>query len=379
MLSVKFGDLAREYRSIRSEIEAAIAGVLSRGWFVLGPEVEAFEREFAAYLGATYCVGVASGTEALALALMACGVGCGDEVITVAHTAVPTVSAISLVGGLPVFVDILPETCLMDVRCVEVAITPRTRAIVPVHLYGQCVDMAALLEVAGRHAIPVVEDAAQAHGAIDRGRKAGTIGLMGCFSFYPSKNLGCYGDGGAVVTSDPELYEKLTMLRNYGQSDRYHHKIKGLNSRLDELQAAILLVKLRYLDEWNRRRCSIAQKYDHGLQGLPLVTPVEAEGRHHIYHLYVIQTPHRNALHRFLHEQGIQTLVHYPVPVHRQEAYAELGYAHGSLPVTERLADEVLSLPVYPQLGDDEVHAVIEAVRRFFHNGANVRCPPSLS
>jgi len=364
--SVKFGDLAREYQSIRGEIDAALAGVLSRGWFVLGPEVEAFEREFARYVGATYCVGVASGTEALALALMACGVSHGDEVITVAHTAVPTVSAVSMVGARPVFVDITSETCLLDVARVESIITPRTRAIVPVHLYGQCVDMAGLLKIAEKYAIAVIEDAAQAHGATERGRKAGTIGLMGCFSFYPTKNLGCYGDGGAVVTSDPELHEKLTMLRNYGQSVRYYHKIKGFNSRLDELQAAILHVKLRYLDEWNRRRCRIAQIYNDGLQGLPVVTPVEAEGRHHVYHLYVIQTAHRDALQRFLHGRGIQTLVHYPVPVHRQEAYAELRYSQGSLPVTERVADEVLSLPVYPQLRDDDAHAVIDAVRGFF-------------
>lgn len=366
MLSVKFGDLLREYQTLRSEIDVAIAEVLSRGWFVLGPAVEAFEGEFASYLGSEYCVGVASGTEALALALMACGVGRDDEVITVAHTAVPTVSAISLVGARPIFVDISPETCLMEVGCVEAVITPRTRAIVPVHLYGQCVDMAALLEVAARHAIPIIEDAAQAHGAMDRGRNAGTIGLMGCFSFYPSKNLGGYGDGGAVVTSDAMLSEKLRMLRNYGQWRRYHHKIKGINSRLDELQAAILRAKLRYLDEWNRRRRRIAQMYDHGLNGLPIVTPTEAEGRRHVYHLYVIQSAKRDALQRFLDEQGVQTLVHYPVPVHRQEAYVELGYAKGSLPVTERVADAVLSLPIYPQLRDDEIRAVIDAVRRFF-------------
>jgi len=340
--------------------------VLSRGWFVLGPEVEAFEREFATYLGATYCVGVASGTEALALALMACGVGHGDEVITVSHTAVPTVSAISMVGARPVFVDISSDTCLMDIARVESIITSRTRAIVAVHLYGQCADMAGLLKIAAKYAIPVIEDVAQAHGAIDHGRKAETMGLMGCFSFYPSKNLGCYGDGGAVVTSDVKLYEKLMMLRNYGQSDRYHHKIKGINSRLDELQAAILHVKLGHLDEWNRRRRTIAHIYNHGLHGLPVITPVEAEGQHHVYHLYVIQTPHRDALQRSLHEQGIQTLVHYPVPVHRQEAYAELGYAQGSLPVTERLADAILSLPVYPQLRDDEVHTVIDAITRLF-------------
>jgi dTDP-4-amino-4,6-dideoxygalactose transaminase len=239
--------------------------------------------------------------------------------------------------------------------------------------------MAAVLEIAEKYAIAVIEDAAQAHGATERGRRAGTVGLMGCFSFYPTKNLGCYGDGGAVVTSEPELHEKLTMLRNYGQSVRYYHKIKGFNSRLDELQAAILRVKLRYLDEWNRRRRRIAQIYNDGLQGLPVVTPVEAEGGYHVYHLYVIQTAGRDALQHFLHEQGIQTLVHYPVPVHRQEAYAELRYARGSLPVTERVADAILSLPVYPQLRDDEVHAVIEAVRRFFHNGTNFRCRPSLS
>ena len=366
MLNVKFGDLAREYQDIRDEIDQAVSRVLPRGWFVLGLEVEAFEQAFAQYLGAKYCVGVASGTEAIALALMACNVGPGDEVITVAHTAVPTASAISMVSARPVFVDICSDTCLMDVTQVETAITPRTQAIVPVHLYGQCVDMDPLVEVARQHRIPIVEDAAQAHGAAYKGRKAGTMGLIGCFSFYPSKNLGCYGDGGTVVTSDKALYEKLKMLRNYGQRQRYYHEIKGINSRLDELQAAILTVKLNYLDNWNERRRRIAQTYNNGLQGLPVVIPTEVEGRYHVYHLYVVQTAQRDALQRFLGDQGVQTLIHYPVPVHRQAAYTELGYAQGSLPVTERAAETILSLPMYPQLRDDEVTKVSNAMRRFF-------------
>ena len=365
-MQVKFGNIAVEYQEISQEIDGAISRVLARGWFVLGPEVEAFEKTFVSYLNTSYCVGCASGTEAIALALMACEVGPGDEIITVAHTAVPTVSAISMVGAHPVFVDIHPNTCLMNVAEVRAAITSRSRAILPVHLYGQCVDMDPLVEVARRHRIPIVEDAAQAHGAVYKGRKAGTMGLMGCFSFYPSKNLGCYGDGGAVVTSDKALYEKLKMLRNYGQRQRYYHEIKGINSRLDELQAAILNVKLHYLDSWNERRRCIAQMYNNGLQGLPVVTPTEVEGRYHVYHLYVVQTEQRAALQEFLGDQGVQTLIHYPVPVHRQAAYTELGYAQGSLPVTERVAERILSLPMYPHLRDDEVTTVINGVRRFF-------------
>ncbi len=363
---IRFGDLRREYNELHSEIDAAVQRVLRSGWFILGQAVESFEKAFATYLGVPYCVGCASGTEAIALALMAADVGPGDEVITVAHTAVPTISAISMVGARPVFVDIRPDTCLMDVRLVQAAITSRTRAILPVHLYGQCVDMDPLLALANRYAIPVIEDCAQAHGATYQDRKAGCMGLMAAFSFYPSKNLGCYGDGGAVVTSDPALRDKLQRLRNYGQRQRYYHDSIGINSRLDEIQAAILAVKLPHLEVWNRRRRQIADVYAAGLAGLPVELPVEASQGMHVYHLYVIQSPERDQLQSFLAERDIQSLIHYPVPVHLQLAYAHLDYAAGSLPVTEHIAATILSLPIYPQLRDAEVRSVVQAIEEFY-------------
>ncbi len=360
---IRFGDLAREYRELQADIDAAVARVLQSGWFVLGPEVEAFEHAFAEWLGAKHVVGVASGTEAIALALMAAEVGPGDKVITVAHTAVPTISAISMIGATPRFVDIDPATCLMDVAQVEEAITPSTRAIVPVHLYGQCVDMDSLLAVADRHAIPVIEDCAQATGAMCNGRMAGTMGRMGCFSFYPSKNLGCYGDGGAVSTNDDSLAERLRMLRNYGQSKRYHHDIKGINSRLDEVQAAILSAKLPHVDAWNDRRKAIASRYREGLSATGLTLPAEREAGAHVYHLFAVQSENRETIMRALANSGVQTLIHYPIPAHRQKAYLDLSYAVGSLPNTEHVASRVFSLPLYPQLTDAEVERVIRVTR----------------
>lgn len=366
MIKVKFGDLAREYERYGVEIDRAISRVLRSGWFILGPEMEAFEQEFADYLGIANCVGVASGTEALALALLACGVGPGDSVITVAHTAVPTASAVTMIGAQPVFVDVQPDTGLMDVSQVEAAITPQTRAIIPVHLYGHCVDMEPLLQIAAENGVPVIEDAAQAHGALYKGQKAGTMGTAGCFSFYPSKNLGCYGDGGAITTADRALAEELVMLRNYGQRARYYHEILGFNCRLDEIQAAILGVKLGYLDQWNNRRREIGQLYNESLGHLPLRLPAERPGNKHVYHLYVIQTTKRDALQASLTKLGIQSLIHYPVPVHLQKAYRYLGYEPGSLPETEKLAHEILSLPIHPHMHDDEVDTVIKAVKEFY-------------
>jgi len=365
-LSIKFGDLSREYTEIGSNIDAVISQVLTRGWYILGPEVSSFEENFAEYLRSRHCITCASGTEAISLALMAIDVKSGDEVITVSHTAVPTISAISMIGARPVFVDIDPNTCLMDVTQVEAAITPQTRAIIPVHLYGQCVDMDPLLVIANEHNIPVIEDCAQAHGATYKGQKAGTMGLLGAFSFYPSKNLGCYGDGGAVVTTDAALGDKIEMLRNYGQTQRYHHEIKGINSRLDELQAAILNIKLKYLDRYNSRRREIANQYTAGLQELPLQMPVEMPYNQHVYHLYVIQTSQRDTLQAYLSENGVQTLIHYPIPAHLQKAYAELGYESGSFPNTEHIAKSILSLPMYPQLQDEEIANINAAIRRFF-------------
>jgi dTDP-4-amino-4,6-dideoxygalactose transaminase len=366
-LQIAFGDLRREYTELQQELDSVTERVLRSGWFILGQELSQFEEAFAAFLGAQYCVGCASGTDAIALALMAAGVGSGDEVITVAHTAVPTISAISMVGARPVFLDIEPDSCLMDVSQVEGAISSRTRAILPVHLYGQCVDMGLLKAISERTGIPVIEDCAQAHGATWSGQRAGTIGVMGAFSFYPSKNLGCYGDGGAIVTSDSKLAERLRMLRNYGQQRRYYHEIIGINSRLDELQAAILSAKLLYLTTWNQRRRQLASIYAVGLADLPVQTPAQLPGREHIYHLYVIQVSERDRLQSFLAENGIQTLIHYPVPAHFQPAYMHLGYASGSLPVTESVAEVILSLPMYPQLSDDEVNRVVAAIREFYH------------
>ncbi len=363
---IRFGDLAREYRAIKTEIDEAIFRVLNRGWFILGPEVDAFEKAFAEYLGVRHCLGVASGTEALAVALMAAGVGPGDEVITVAHTAFPTACAVNMVGARPVFVDVEPDTGLMDASRVPDLITARTKAIVPVHLYGQCADMDPLLKLAAERGLAVIEDAAQAHGAEYEGRKAGSMGLMGCFSFYPSKNLGAYGDGGAVVTADENLYDKARLLRNYGQTERYRHQIWGLNSRLDDLQAAILRVKLGHLEAWNQRRREIARVYDRGLAGLPLKIPVERPGNRHVYHLYVVQTKPRDALQAHLAREGVETLIHYPVPIHLQAAWAPHRNEKGALPVTERLAARILSLPIHPHLDEAEAAGVIEAMRRFW-------------
>jgi dTDP-4-amino-4,6-dideoxygalactose transaminase len=356
-------DLRRQYQTIKGEIDKAIKGVLERGYFILGENVKAFEEEFAAYCGVRYGVGVASGTDALMLALRACGIGHGDEVITVANTAFPTVAAVSLTGARPVFVDV-DDTYTMDVSQVEERITPRTKALLPVHLYGQPADMAPLMEIALRHHLFVIEDACQAHGAEYQGRKAGSIGHIGCFSFYPTKNLGCYGDGGMVVTSDEELAWRVVLLRNYGQTSRYHHILVGTNSRLDELQAAILRVKLRWLDWWNEKRRQNAHLYSRLLKGV--VVPVERAGSRHIYHQYVIRAPRREELRHWLERNGVMTDVHYPNPIHLTEAYADLGLGRGSLPNTERFAQEIVSLPIHPELTEEEIHRVATLINRFF-------------
>ena len=358
-------ELKRQHQALKDEIDAAVAQVFDSGWFVLGKNVEAFEQEFAEYCGVKFAVGVGSGVEAIHLGLLACGIGPGDEVITVAHTAVPTALGISFAGATPVFVDIVPETYVMDVGQLASKITDRTKAILPVHLYGLTVDMDPLTELAEERGLKVVEDASQAHGAAYRGKKAGAIGHAGCFSFYPSKNLGACGEGGMVTTNDEAIAEKVRMLRNYGQEDRYHHKYKGYNSRLDELQAAILRVKLKHLDSWNARRREIAAAYSDALSGGGVITPVEPDGREHVYHLYVVRSPERDALREHLKEREVGTQIHYPIPVHLQEAYEDLGLAKGALPETEHAAAEILSLPIYPELTDSEVQQVIEAVKSF--------------
>lgn len=351
---------------MKNEIDEALARVFNRAWFILGEEGEAFEQEFAAYLGARHGVGVGSGTEALHLALLACGVSAGDEVITVPNTAVPTISAISFANAKPVLVDIDPATYTMNVAQVEAAITPATKVLLPVHLYGQTANLAPLLEIARQHNLHVVEDACQAHGATFEQRKAGTYGEAGCFSFYPSKNLGAYGDGGFVCTDDPEIASRLRLLRNYGQTKRYYHATKGFNSRLDELQAAVLRRKLLYLDYWNARRRELARLYDQLLQGLPIVLPQTMTWGEHVFHLYVIRCDRRDQLCSFLAERGIQTIIHYPVPVHCQEAYRDLNMPRGALPEAEKAAQEIVSLPLYPEIREEEIEFVAASIREFY-------------
>lgn len=346
----------QQYVAHREEIDAAIARVLANGRYVLGPEVEAFEAEFAAYCGVAHAVGVGSGTEALHVALAALGVGAGDEVITTSHTAVATASAIRLAGATPVFVDIEPRTYTVDPKLVANAITPRTKAIVPVHLYGEPADLDPILATG----IPILEDCAQAHGARYHGRRVGSFGALGAFSFYPTKNLGAIGDGGMVVTNSPDLARRLRLLREYGWAERYVSSTDGWNTRLDELQAAILRVKLRHLDDDNARRRELASRYDRALVDL-VTTPVVRAACEHVFHLYVVASERRDALQQHLRDSGVGALVHYPVPVHLQPAYA----TGAKLPITEHAAQTVLSLPMYPELTEDEQQAVIDAVRSF--------------
>jgi len=362
-MSIPLTDLRAQYLSIKAEIDAAVARVLDSGWYILGQEVAAFEREFAEYCGAAACVGVGSGTEALHLALLACGVSPGNEVITVSHTAVATVAAITLAGARPVLVDVDTETYTMDPAALEAAITPRTKAIIPVHLYGHPADMAPILEIARRVQVRVIEDCAQAHGATYHGRPVGTLGDLGCFSFYPTKNLGALGDGGAVVSRDPALAEQVRLLREYGWTPqaRYVSQVKGINSRLDELQAAILRVKLRHLDAWNETRRALAARYD-ALLPLAVARPIERPGCRHVYHLYVVRVPERDQVRARLQAAGIGTGIHYPVPVHQQPAYQDLAPRPDGLPRTERLVDEILSLPMSPTLTEAEIAAVADAI-----------------
>lgn len=353
------------YLAHREEIDAAIRTALESGRYILGEEVAAFEMEFAAYLGVSHAVGCGSGTEALRLALGALGIGPGDEVITVAHTAVATVAAIELAGATPVLVDIDPVHYTLDPARLEAAITPRTKAILPVHLYGQPADLATILAVARRYGLRVVEDCAQAHGACWDGRRVGVFGDAACFSFYPTKNLGALGDGGMVVTNDATIATEARLLREYGWAERYVSHRVGWNSRLDELQAAILRVKLRHLDRDNARRRAIADRYDRELRDLGITLPARRPGATHVFHLYVIRHPQRDRLLDFCRQQGIAPGVHYPVPVHLQPAYRDRLAGAGSLPETERAAREVLSLPLYPELEEDAVTRVIATIRAF--------------
>lgn len=355
-------DFRAEYLSIKKEVDSAIQRVLNSGWLILGKEVEGFEKEFARYCDVKRGVGVGSGTEALHLTLLACGIEEGDEVITVPNTAVPTVAAIDFARAKPVFVDIDPETYGMDVSQLESKITKKTKAIIPVHLFGHPVNMDPLLKIAKKHNLKVIEDACQAHGALYKGKKVGSFGDAACFSFYPTKNLGAYGDGGMVVTNDSEIAEKVKLLRNYGQKKRYEHFLRGFNSRLDELQAAILRVKLKHLDEWIERRRSLANKYNELLKKGDVKTPVEKEYARACYHLYVIRSEKRDELQRHLQGQGVLTNIHYPIPIYLQEAYRYLGIRKGACPVAEKYARQILSLPLYPQLSVKAVEKVAKLI-----------------
>ena len=363
---VPFVDLKAQYRSIKPEIDAAIARVLESSQFVLGEEVAAFEVEFAAYCQAHYAIGVNSGTSALHLALLAAGVGPGDEVITVPFTFVATAAAIVYTGARPVFVDIEPRTFTIDVSQIERAITPATKASLPVHLYGQPADMDPILEIAKRHGLAVIEDACQAHGAQYKGKRVGAIGRAGAFSFYPSKNLGAYGDAGLMVTDDEWLAGEVRVLRNYGQRQKYHHLIRGYNQRMDTLQAAVLRVKLGYLDAWLRARREHAQRYSQRLAAAPVITPGEPGFARSVYHLYVIRVERRDELAAWLRKRGIETGIHYPIPIHLQPAHGDLDYGKGSFPVSESHADQILSLPMYAELSDDAIDAVATAIEEFY-------------
>jgi dTDP-4-amino-4,6-dideoxygalactose transaminase len=361
------GDLKREYSRLRPQIDAAIERVLRRGWFILGEEGEAFEAEWAAYCGAAHAVGVGNGTDALHLALRAAGIGPGAEVVIPALTATFTALAVSLAGATPVVADIDPLRYTLDPQAFEAAITPRTAAVIPVHLYGCPADMDPILAIARRRGLFVLEDAAQAHGARYRGARTGNLADAAAFSFYPSKNLGAYGDGGAVTTNDAALADRVRMLRHGGQRTTYHHELQGTNSRLDEIQAAILRAKLPHLDTWNRRRRSLAARYGNNLPaGVELALPSAPEEVEHVFHLYVVRTTRRNVLRDYLTGAGVGTGVHYPRAVHQQPAYTGLGSPPGCCPHAEEAANEILSLPLFPQLSAGEVEQVGRLVRFFY-------------
>ncbi|MDQ3685421.1 MAG: DegT/DnrJ/EryC1/StrS family aminotransferase [Acidobacteriota bacterium] len=365
-MNVPFVDLQAQYKQIKHDVDAAIARVIESAAFVLGPEVEAFEATFAEYVGAQFCVGVNSGTAAIQLALTACGVGHGDEVIVPANTFFATAEAVSTAGATPVFVDADPISYTIDVTKIEAAITPRTRAIIPVHLYGQTADLDPIFEIAARHNLSVIEDAAQAHGAEYKGRKVGSLGRANCFSFYPGKNLGAYGEGGAVMTDDEGVARRVRLLRDHGSEQRYRHEIVGYNFRLEGIQAAVLGVKLKHLDGWNELRRAHAARYAQLLgdatQQERLALPSEMPYARHVYHLYVVQTERRDEMQKNLSAAGVQTGIHYPIPVHLQPAYTSLGYKPGDFPEAERQAARVLSLPMYPELTDEQIEHVVAVV-----------------
>jgi len=365
-MQVPFLDLKAQYRSIKEEIDAAMQAVVDQTAFAGGPFVARFEEAFAAFCGCKYAVGTGSGTDALWMALIAAGVGPGDEVITVPDTFMATAEAISFCGAKPVFVDVVESTCNMDPEKLEGAITARTKAIIPVHLFGQPADMDPILEIARRHGLLVIEDACQAHGAQYKGKMAGSIGDAGCFSFYPGKNLGAYGEAGAVVTNSEALAEKMRMFRDHGQAQKYQHSMVGWNARMDGLQGAVLSVKLNHLEDWNNARRQNAQLYSELLQRVKsIVLPTEADYARHVYHIYAVRTPKRDSLMACLAEKGISCGIHYPIPVHLQKAYEDLGLGEGSFPVVERCATEFVSLPMFPELTAEQISFVADEIKGF--------------
>jgi len=363
-VTVPFVDLKQQYASIKTEVDAAIARVIDNTSFILGPEVRAFEAAFAEYNGARACIAVNSGTAALQLALMAAGIGPGDEVIVPSFTFFATAEAVSVLGAAPVFVDVDPISYTVTAAAIEGAITPRTRAVIPVHLYGQAADLDPILELAKKHSLHVIEDAAQAHGAEYKGKRLGGLGSAGCFSFYPSKNLGAYGEAGAIVTSDEELATRLRLLRDHGSTSKYAHAIVGYNFRMEEIQAAVLNVKLPHLTDWNDARRACAARYNSALTNAGVVLPREMDYARHVFHVYAVQSDHRDELQKRLTAAGVQSGVHYPIPIHLQPAYESLSYKRGDLPVTEALAERVLSLPMFPELSEEQIARVAEAVGR---------------
>lgn len=365
-MRVPFLDLKAAHHELKAELEAAFHRVLDSGWFVMGPELESLEAEFADYCGVDYCVGVGNGLEALHLLLRAYGIGSGDEVIVPSNTFIATWLAVSQCGAIPVPVEPDIETYNIDPQHISAAITPRTRAIIPVHLYGQPADMDAINEIASRHGLVVIEDAAQAQGARYKGKRSGSLGHAAGTSFYPGKNLGALGDGGAILTSDRTIADKVRRLRNYGSEIKYQHELMGFNSRLDELQAALLRTKLRMLDTWNLRRANIARTFQQTLADCGVRIPHVPEWADPVWHLYVIRSPEREALQGFLKERGIDTMIHYPIPPHRQRCYA--GRSWGDLPIADNLAQEVLSLPIYPTMNQLQATYLTDAVKNFTHS-----------
>ncbi|MBV9209884.1 MAG: DegT/DnrJ/EryC1/StrS family aminotransferase [Acidobacteria bacterium] len=361
---IPFVDLKAQYLSIQAEVDAAIQRVLDNTSFILGREVEAFEAAFAEYVGAKFCVGVSNGTAAVQLAVTACGLSAGDEVIVPANTFFATAEGVSTAGCTPVFVDADAVSYNLDVGKIEAAITERTRAIMPVHLYGQAADLDPIFELAAKHNLVVIEDAAQAHGSEYKGKRVGALGRAGCFSFYPGKNLGAYGEGGAVVTNDEEVARHLRLLRDHGSERKYHHEIIGYNFRLEGLQGAVLSVKLKHLDGWNQLRREHAAAYNRLLKESRLILPREMEYARHVYHLYVVQTAERDGLQKSLHDAGVQTGIHYPIPIHLQPAYAFLGHKRGDFPEAERQARQVLSLPMFAELTDEQIERVAQVVHQ---------------